>query len=92
MGKVAHQIEAIWYDEDAGCAIWRCRCGYDSDGYASVTEARYAAVEHQLPESVQRDLDERGYGMEEWRDAVLFEAPAEAAEDPQGWRWYRESG
>jgi len=87
-----HQVEAIWFDDDAGCAIWRCRCGYDSDGYDSVGEARWAAAEHQLPESVQRDIEESGYSIEEWRDAVVFEADAEAAEDPDAWRWYRDWG
>lgn len=91
MSEGGHQIVALRFDDDAGCALWRCRCGYDSDGYDSVGEARYAAAEHQLPEPVQRELEGCGFSIEAWRDAVVLEADAAASEAPQAWRWYRDS-
>ncbi len=89
MNAGEHRIEAVWFDDDAGCAVWRCGCGYDADGYASIGEARYAAAEHQLPEHRQRDIEESTDSVEEWREAVLIEAENAAVGDPHAWSWYR---
>ena len=88
MMTAEHQIVQILFDDDQGCARWTCRCGYEADGYSDVTEARYAAAEHQLPADVQLDIERHCDTIEQWRGEIIMNAYDAAAADPDRWAWY----
>lgn len=85
--SATHQIETIRYDDDAKCAVWRCQCGYEEDGYGGVEEARYAAAAHQLSDAARREM-EGADTVAEWRKAVVFAAQDAAGANPAAWRWW----